>query len=113
MVHRHYDKRHFDVKANERKKARTGNKDDGNAPYGRDARAVFHHDPASGHGLLVQFQTNTVWAYDPAAAAWSKLAPEGDPMPTGGRRLASVDPARDAAIVIDGVAVWAYRYKAA
>lgn len=41
-----------------------------------------------------------------------KLAPEGDPMPAGGKRLASVDPALNTAVVIDGTAVWAYRYRA-
>jgi hypothetical protein len=37
------------------------------------------------------------------------LAPEGDPMPTGGRRLADLDPALNAPGVIDGTAVRAYR----
>jgi hypothetical protein len=30
-------------------------------------------------------------------------------MPTVGERLASVDPALNAVVVIDGVTVWAYR----
>ncbi len=33
--------------------------------------------------------------------------------PDGNRRLAYVDPARNAVVVIDGTTVWAYRYKAA
>ena len=41
------------------------------------------------------------------------LAPEGDPMPTGGKRLAYVDPALNAVVVIDGTTVWAYRYRSA
>lgn len=61
----------------------------------------------------MQFQANTVWAYDPDMTAWSKLAPEGDSMLTGGKRLAYIDPALNAAVVIDGTTVWAYRYKAA
>ena len=32
-------------------------------------------------------------------------------MPTGGKRLAYVDPARNVVVVIDGIAVWAYEYK--
>ena len=112
VVQRHHDTHHFDPKKNEWKKVLTGDKDDGQSPYGHDARSVFYHDPASGRGLLVQFQTNTLWAYDPDKVAWTKLAPEGDPMPTGGKRLAYVDPARNTLVVIDGTAVWAYRYRA-
>ena len=84
---------------------------DGRAPYGHDARSVFYHDQSSGHGLLVQFETNTVWAYDPDKLAWTRLAPEGDTMPTGSKRLAYVDPAHNALVVIDGTTVWAYRYR--
>ena len=113
VVQRHHDTHHYDIQKNEWKKVLTGDKDDGKSPYGHDARSVFYHDPASGHGLLVQFQTNTVWAYDPDAVAWTKLAPEGDPMPTGGKRLAYLDPAANALVVTDGPTVWAYRYRAA
>ena len=112
VAHRHYDTSHYDVVKNEWKKTRTGNKDDDKTPYGHDARSVMYRDAKSGHGLLVQFQTNTVWAYDPDAGTWTKLAPDGDPMPTGNKRLAYVDPAAGVVVVIDGVAVWAYRYKA-
>jgi hypothetical protein len=111
VVHRHYDTFHFDPRKLEWKKVRTGNKEDGRTPYGHDARSVLYHDPASGHGLLVQFQTNTVWAYDPDRVTWTKLAPDGDPMPTGNKRLAYVDPARNALVVLDGTTVWAYRYR--
>jgi hypothetical protein len=89
-----------------------GAKDDGRTPYGHDARSVLYHDPASGHGLLAQFETNSLWAYDPDRPAWTKLAPEGDPMPTGSKRLAYLDPAQNVLVVIDGTAVWAYRYRA-
>jgi hypothetical protein len=110
VVHRHYDTFHFDPRKLDWKKVRTGNKEDGRTPFGHDARSVLYHDPASGHGLLVQFQTNTVWAYDPDRIEWTKLAPDGDPMPTGGKRLAYVDPARNALVVLDGTTIWAYRY---
>ncbi len=111
VAQRHHDTHHYDVAKNEWKKVLTGDKDDGKTPYGHDARSVIGYDPVSGHGLLVQFQTNTLWAYDPDRTAWAKLAPEGAPMPTGGKRLAYVDPARNAVVVIDGVTVWAYRYR--
>lgn len=113
VAQRQHDTFHFDPRANAWKKTVAGNPDDGKTPFGHDARAVVHHDPHSGHGLLVQFQTNTVWAYDPDRAAWTRLAPEGDPMPTGGKRLAYFDPALNALVVIDGTTVWAYRYRAA
>ena len=113
VVQRHHDTHHYDPKMNEWKKVLIGDKDDGKSPYGHDARSVMYHDPVSGHGLLVQFQTNTVWAYDPDKVTWTKLAPEGDPMPTGGKRLAYVDPALNAVVVIDSTTVWAYRYKVA
>jgi hypothetical protein len=112
IVQRHHDTHHFDPKKNEWTKVLTGNKDDGRSPYGHDARSVFYHDPVSGDGLLTQFQTNTVWAYDPDKTQWSKLNPDGDPMPTGGKRLAYVDPAQNALIVIDRTTIWAYRYAA-
>lgn len=118
VVQRHHDTHHYDVTKNEWKKVLTGSKEDGKSPFGHDARSVFHRDPASGHGLLTQFDTekqeksNTVWAYDPDKTAWTKLAPEGDPMPTGGKRLAYVDPTANVLVVLDGVKVWAYRYAA-
>ncbi len=112
VVQRHHDTHHYDPKTNAWKKVLVGDKDDGKSPYGHDARAVFHHDAASGHGLLAQFQTNTLWAYDPDKTNWTKLAPEGDPMPTGGKRLAYCDPSSNALVVIDGTTVWAYRYRA-
>ncbi len=113
VAQRHHGTFHFDTKTRRWKKVLSGDKDDGKSPYGHDARAVMYHDPASGHGLLVQYQTNTLWAYDPDAAAWSKLTPKGDPMPTGSKRLAYLDPASNVLVVIDGTTTWAYRYKSA
>ncbi len=112
VVQRHHDTHHYDPRKNEWKRVLRGDKDDQKTPYGHDARSVLYHDPLSGHGLLVQFQTNAVWSYDPDRVAWAKLSPEGDPMPTGNKRLAYHDPAQNALIVIDGTAVWAYRYRA-
>ncbi|MFT5853778.1 MAG: hypothetical protein ACI8XO_001019, partial [Verrucomicrobiales bacterium] len=40
-----------------------------------------------------------------------KLAPQGEPMPNGGKRLAYVDPAMNVLVVIDKTEVWAYRYR--
>ncbi len=111
VVHRHYNTHHFDPKKNEWEKVLTGDKEDGRTPYGHDARAVFYHDPRSGHGLLVQFQTNTIWSYHPDDRQWTKLNLQGDPMPTGKKRLAYIDPAMNVVVVIEGVKVWAYRYR--
>lgn len=83
------------------------------APTGHDARTVFYHDAASGHGLLVDLAAKKVWAYDPDATKWTALKPEGDPMPSGKRMLAYADPARNVLVVIDDTTVWAYRYRKA
>ncbi len=112
VCQRHYDTHHYDPKKNEWAKVLVGSKDDGKTPYGHDARSVMYHDPLSGHGLLVHFETKSVWSYDPDGRKWAKQEFEGDPMPTGGKRLAYFDPAHNALVVIDGVTVWAYRYKA-
>lgn len=80
------------------------------APAGHDARAPMYYDPASGHGLLVDFKTDTLWAYDPDSFKWTRLQPAGDPMPRGKKRLAYFDPASNVMVVIDGTSVWAYRY---
>jgi hypothetical protein len=109
VAHRHYDTFHFDPKTVNWKKVREGKKDDGQTPFGHDARATIAFDPKSGRGVLVQFETNSLWSYDPDRFQWSKLNPEGDMMPAGNKRLAYFDLARNVLIVIDGVAVWAYR----
>lgn len=111
IVQRHYDTCHYDVKKNEWKRVLVGKKEDDKVPYGHDARSVMYWDPTSGHGLLCQFQTNTIWAYDPEKVSWTKLTPDGDPMPTGGKRLAYVDERSRVLVVLDGVTIWAYRYR--
>ena len=93
-------------------KVLAGNPEDGKTPYGHDARSVFYHDPFSGHGLLVQFQTNTLWVYQPDRKTWTKLAPKGDPMPTGRKRLAYFDQAHNVFVLIENTKVWVYRYVA-
>lgn len=79
-------------------------------PDGYDARTPLYYDPHSGEGLLADFKSGTLWAYNPDAERWTRLSPEGDPMPSGARLLSYVDPARRVFVVIDGVKVWAYRY---
>lgn len=81
-------------------------------PEGNDARNVFYWHPRSGHGLLVDFPSRTIWSYDPDKLTWTQTTPRGDPMPPGRRMLAYVDVARDVLVVIDGVEVWAFRYQA-
>ncbi|MBI1374529.1 MAG: hypothetical protein GC159_17565 [Phycisphaera sp.] len=112
VVQRHYATNHYDVKTNKWTKVLNADQSDEATPYGHDAHAVFYHDPNSGHGLLVQFDTNTLWSYDPDAMMWTRLDIAGDPMPTGGKRLAYVDPKANVVVVIDRTTVWAYRYKA-
>ncbi len=111
IVHRHKSTHHYDLKSNAWKKVLSSAKDSDAAPYGHDAFATFRHDPVSGHGLLLDYKANALWAYDPDKSAWTKLAPEGDPMPKDGKRLAYFDPLRKVFVVVDGVKVWAYRYR--
>jgi hypothetical protein len=59
----------------------------------------------------VQFQTNTIWAYDPDKISWTRQTPEGDAMPAGRKRLAYVDPSMNVVVVIEGTKIWAYRYR--
>lgn len=101
---------HFDVKQRTWAKVRSEPKDSVDVPLGHDARTPFLYDTTTGHGLLVDFASSTVWAYDPGTHDWSKLEPQGAPMPQGKKRLAYLDPLHQALVVIDGVRVWAYRY---
>jgi len=108
VVQRGFDTFHFNPKSNAWRKVLTGV--EGAAPNGHDAYAPFYYDPKSGHGLLVEFKTDTLWSYDPERPAWTRLAPAGDPLPTGNKRLAYFDPAHDVFVVIRDTEVWAYRY---
>jgi hypothetical protein len=120
---RQHDTFELEPKSATWKRVLTGNKEDGQTPFAHDARCVLYHDPKSGHGLMAHFErskggnddnvdrTLVLWAYDPAKPVWTKLTPEGDPPPTGNKRLAYVDPTSNVLVVIDGVNVWAYRYR--
>ena len=70
------------------------------------------YDPASGHGLLVEFKRDALWAFDPDARRWTKLDVAGEPIPPGQKRLAYFDPARGVFVIIKDRTVWAYRYRA-
>ncbi len=112
VVQRHKETFHYRPQENEWKRVLTADKDSEQVPFGHDAYAPMYHDPLSGHGLLVEFKTNTLWACDPDKTAWTRLHPEGDEMPKGNKRLAYFDPARNLFIIIQGTTTWAYRYRA-
>jgi hypothetical protein len=111
IVQRHKATHHYHVQQNRWEKVLDEEKDSTRVPFGHDAYAPMYLDPASGHGLLVEFKTNDLWSYDPAKPAWTKLAPAGDAMPTGNKRLAYFDPALNVFVVIHDTIVWAYRYR--
>jgi hypothetical protein len=111
IVQRHKATHHYDVRANTWRKVISADKDSEQAPHGHDAHAPMYLDPVSGHGLLLELKTNTLWAYDPDKPSWTKLAPEGDSMPDGNKRLVYFDPAHNVFVVIRDTAVWAYRYR--
>jgi hypothetical protein len=112
VTHRHWATAHYDPARNTWTKVIDAPKESENVPYGHDAYAPMYYDPVSGHGLLVEFRKNTLWSYDPDKTAWTKLKPEGDPMPTGGKRLAYVDEVQNVFVILDGTKVWAYRHRA-
>jgi hypothetical protein len=109
VAQRGLDTFHFDPKANAWRKVLAG--EEASAPNGHDARSPLVHDPKSGHGLLVDFRNDTLWAYNPDKPAWTKLNPAGDPMPAGNKKLAYFDPAHQVLVVIRDTEVWAYRYQ--
>lgn len=109
VVQEHKTTFHFDPKSAVWRKVLTADKDSDQVPYGHDAYSPMVRDAVGGGGLLVEFKTNTLWAYDPDTIAWTQLKPEGDPMPEGNKRLAYFDPARGVLVVIRGTKVWAYR----
>jgi len=111
IIQRHKSTHHYDVKSNAWKKVIAEEKDSEKVPYGHDAFSPFYYDAKSGHGILMENKLNRLWAYDPEKTTWTKLQPEGDPMPTGNRRLAYCDPKHNVFVLIDGVTVWAYRYQ--
>lgn len=112
IVQRHKETFHYSPQANAWQKVLTVDKDSDQAPFGHDASAPMYHDPNSGHGLLVDFKSNTLWAYDPDQPAWTKLQPEGDKLPEGSKRLAYFDPSQNVFVIIQDTTVWTYRYRA-
>lgn len=102
---------HFDVMARQWKRVISEPADSLKVPRGHDARTVFYHDPVSGHGLLLNLWDRELWSYDPTAVRWTRLEPSGDPMPSGDRMLAYMDPERNVLVVIDDTMVWVYRYR--
>ena len=112
VVHRHKATHHFDTVKLTWKKTVAADKDDATVPYGHDAFGTFFRDPVSGQGILLDYKANALWSYDPDAAKWTKLKPDGDPMPKDGKRLAYLDPKHNAFVVLDGTTVWAYRFAA-
>lgn len=111
IAHRHWATSHYDVRANTWKKVIDEPAESTAVPHGHDAFAPMYHDPRSGHGLLVEFKNNRLWAYDPDATKWKSLEPAGDPMPTGNKRLAYHDPERNVFVIIENTTVWVYRYR--
>ncbi|VTS05869.1 hypothetical protein [Tuwongella immobilis] len=111
FVQRHRDTFRCDVPTLTWTRLRKGNADDGQSPDGHDARSVLAHDPHSGHGLLCHFESNALWALDPDAVKWTRLQPQGDPMPRGHKRLAYFDPAANVWVVMHDTTIWAYRYR--
>lgn len=97
---------HFDT-AKAAWSKRNENKD---VPRGYDGHNVFYHDPVSGHGLLVDLPSKSLWSYDPESQDWKMLTPDGDPMPNGKKMLAYMDQARNVLVVVDDVQVWVFRY---
>jgi hypothetical protein len=111
IVHRHKETFHYSPKTNVWEKVLTVDKESSKVPYGHDAYSPMYHDPTSGCGLLVEFKTNRLWAYDPDQRNWTKLHPDGDPMPKGNKRLAYFDPVHNVFVIIQGTSIWAYRYQ--
>lgn len=102
---------HFDTRRRVWEKVDETPADAAVVPDGHDARNVFYHDPGSGHGLLVDFSSQSIWSYDPDRAAWHQQVPVGDPMPAGKRMLAYLDHEYGVLVVIEDRGVWAYRYR--
>lgn len=102
---------HFDVKTRSWSKVDQTDVGPQDVPKGYDGYNVFYNDPRSGMGLLVDFKSQSIWAYDPDRIAWKKVEVGGDAMPSGKRSLAYVDPHNNVLVVIDDRDVWVFRYE--
>ena len=111
IAQRGHDTFQFDVRDRSWSRILTRPEREEQWPSGHDAFAPMYRDPQTGHGLLVDFRTNEIWAYDPKLNWWTKISPEGERMPEGNKRLAYFDVTRGVLVIIDGVEVWAYRYQ--
>lgn len=111
IVQRHYSTHHYDVVKNRWKKVLSADPESGLAPYGHDAYSPMYYDPKSGHGLLLEYKTNKLWAYNPDQTQWTLLAPEGDDLPDGSKRLIYFDHAQNVLVITRDTSVWAYRYQ--
>jgi hypothetical protein len=81
----------------------------GPAPDAHDAWSPAYFDAVSAQGLLADFRSHTVWAFDPGQLSWQALEPKGPVMPTDARKLCYFDPARNVLVVI-GEQIWVYRH---
>jgi hypothetical protein len=98
---------HYSIARNEWKVAAEG-EGAGAPPGGFDAATNFAYDRVAGVCLLTDPDTQSLWAYDPDAAKWTKVEVKGAPMPKGyPGHLAYYDVANNA-LVIPGR--WAYRH---
>jgi hypothetical protein len=81
------------------------------APVASDASTPVFFDPLSRHGLMFERPARRLWAWDPDAPGWRRLSPAGDPMPSGPRMLAVMDPFKNVLVIADDATAWVYRYR--
>lgn len=100
---------HYDIAKNEWKVAVEG-EGPGAPPGGFDASTGFVYDSVGKVCLLHDpGKEPALWAYDPAAAQWTRLQPEGPAMPTGRNALAAFYDVAQNVFVIPGR--WMYRHR--
>ncbi|MEQ8264460.1 MAG: hypothetical protein RKE50_12965 [Pseudohaliea sp.] len=80
-------------------------------PIGHDSSSAMFYDPGTRMGLLIDYQSNHLWRYDPATPTWEILGPIAPPMPDGAKRLAFIDEYFGVVVVIEDREVWVYRPK--
>jgi hypothetical protein len=100
---------HYDIAKNEWKVAAEG-EGPGAPPGGFDASTGFVYDSAGKVCLLHDpGKEPSFWAYDPAAAQWNRLQPQGAPLPTGRNAMAAFYDVAQNVFVIPGR--WMYRHR--
>ncbi len=81
-------------------------------PGGHDGRTLFYYDPNGEICLLVDRASQEIWSYSVPEKKWTKLEPQGAPMPKWGRAFGHFDPVRNVFVLhVDGRQAWVYRYK--